>query len=165
MSSFCDGEIKVWQTPHRQTPIEIFSSALRSAGVGNQVLLAQFLRGGIDQGPNRPRILVQNLQWLRPAIGRIINSETLDSEHKAVRELWLHIVATRGNFDLLVLDEIGFAVELGLLTELELVNFLKEKPQHQEIQLCGQRIPESIKEIASQWTEIRPAASFTRIAA
>ncbi|MBC7879819.1 MAG: cob(I)yrinic acid a,c-diamide adenosyltransferase [Anaerolineae bacterium] len=160
MSSFFDGEIHVWQTATRQTPPEIFASALRFAAQGHRAVLVQFLKGGIDQGPEHPRTLAQNLHWLRPDIGRIVDCYFEDAERVAIQVLWQHIEACKADYDLLVFDEIGLAVDLGLVTEDQLLKLLKEKLPHQEIVLSGQKIPDSVRPLASQWSEIsRPSRS------
>jgi cob(I)alamin adenosyltransferase len=160
VSNFFDGEIHIWQTATRQTPPEIFASALRFAAQGHRAFLVQFLKGGIDQGSARPRTLAQNLHWLRPDIGRIVDCYFEDSERVAIQALWQHIEAHIADYDLLVLDEIGLAVDLGLVTEDQLLKLLKEKLPHQEIVLSGQKIPDSVRPLASQWSEIsRPSRS------
>lgn len=163
--SYFDGEIHVWQTVTRQTPLEVFSSSLRSAAQGNRVLLVQFLKGGIDQGPDRPRTLVQHLHWLRPDIGRIVDCYFEDAEREAIQALWKHLEEHKAEYDLLVLDEIGLAVNLGLVTEDQLLRLLTKKSAHQEIILSGQDIPGSVRPIASQWCEISRPNSRTELAA
>jgi len=158
VTSYFDGEIHVWQTITRQTPLEVFSSSLRSAAQGHRVLLVQFLKGGIDQGPDRPRTLVQHLHWLRPNIARSIDCHALDAEREAIQALWNHLEEHKAEYDLLVLDEIGLAVDLGLVTEDQLLRLLTQKADHQEIILSGQKIPGSVRPFASQWCEIsRPS--------
>jgi cob(I)alamin adenosyltransferase len=165
VTSYFDGEIHVWQTVTRQTPLEVFSSSLRSAAQGHRVLLVQFLKGGIDQGPDRPRTLVQHLHWLRPAIARSIDCHAEDAEREAIQALWNHLEAHKAEYDLLVLDEIGLAVDLGLVTEIQLLRLLTQKATHQEIILSGQKIPGSVRPLASQWCEISRPNSRTELAA
>jgi cob(I)alamin adenosyltransferase len=158
VASYFDGEIHVWQTIARQTPLEVFSSSLRSAAQGNRVLLVQFLKGGIDQGPDSPLTLVQDLHWLRPAIARNIDCSFDDLERAAIQALWEYVETHKSEYQQVVLDEVGLAVNLGLITEHQLLRLLSEKLPHQDIILSGQKIPNSVRSLASQWCEIsRPS--------
>jgi cob(I)alamin adenosyltransferase len=152
------GQIHVLTFSERYFPTPVISGALHQAAQGRKVLLVQLLKGGIAQDLDRPRTLAQNLHWIRPDIARIIDCYFDDAEREAIQALWNHIEAHKSKYNLLLLDEIGLAVSLGLITEDQLLKLLKEKPPHQEITLIGQKIPDSVRSLASQWSEIsRPS--------
>ena len=56
---------------------------------------------------------------------------------------------------LLVLDEILCAVQLGVLSEEKLVEFLEHKPRGLEIVLTGHAVSDKVLELADYVTEIR----------
>ena len=64
--------------------------------MGSQVLIAQFLRGGVNQGPNGAINLCGRLEWLRPAIETCLAEQIWEEhlslkrkyEEKAIKELW-----------------------------------------------------------------------------
>ena len=63
-----EGLLQVHTAAYRGSCPSVFSQALRSAGLGSTVLVSQFLRGGVDQGPSRPVQMCGRLTWLRPAL-------------------------------------------------------------------------------------------------
>ena len=65
------------------------------------------------------------------------------------------IIKFCGPFDVLVLDEILCAVQLGVLSEEKLVEFLEHKPRGLEIVLTGHVVSDKVLELADYVTEIR----------
>ena len=65
------------------------------------------------------------------------------------------IIKFCGPFDVLVLDEILCAVQLGVLSEEKLVEFLEHKPRGLEIVLTGHAVSDKVLELADYVTEIR----------
>ena len=65
------------------------------------------------------------------------------------------IIKFCGPFDVLVLDEILCAVQLGVLSEEKLVEFLEHKPRGLEIVLTGHVASDKVLELADYVTEIR----------
>ena len=89
------GQVQIHTSTFRGSFSVVLSEALRSAGLGSQVLIAQFLRGGVNQGPEGSINLCGRLEWLRPSIECCIpdNSSTNDlifqekSKQKAIKEI------------------------------------------------------------------------------
>ena len=90
------GQLQIHTSTFRGSFSVVLSEAIRSAGLGSQVLIAQFLRGGVNQGPNGAINLCGRLEWLRPAIETCLQEEILEEhlslkrkyEEKAIKELW-----------------------------------------------------------------------------
>lgn len=57
--------------------------------------------------------------------------------------------------DMLILDEINVALQLGHLKLDEASLLIKEKPKHTELVLTGRNAPEDIQELADYVTEMR----------
>merc|ERR1712138_68836 len=74
------GQVQIHTSSFRGSFSVVLSDALRSAGLGSQVLICQFLRGGVNQGPNAAINLCGKLEWLRPAIESCVQEEILE-EH------------------------------------------------------------------------------------
>ena len=62
------GQVHIHTSSYRGSFSVVLSEALRSAGLGSRVLVAQFLRGGVNQGPEGAIHLCGRLEWLRPSI-------------------------------------------------------------------------------------------------
>ena len=159
------GQVQIHTSTFRGSFSVVLSEAIRSAGLGSQVLIAQFLRGGVNQGPNGAINLCGRLEWLRPAIETCL-PEQISKEHlslqrkyeeKAIKELWEFCKArlNEQKIDKIVLDEIGMAISLGFIEENDLIFMLNNRPSSTDIILTGQSIPPKVIEMADQITELR----------
>lgn len=160
-----EGQLKVHSASFRGSFPDVFSEALRAAGLGRRVMVAQLLKGGVDQGLNGAINLCGQLKWIRPAISCCINQQVTsigsDPENNknlsAVKEIWNtckeHLL--KRSLDQLVLDEIGLAISLGYLEEKEVISILQERPMSMDVILTGPEIPSSLMGIADQVTLLR----------
>lgn len=152
------GLVQVFTSPHRTFFTNVMAQALRIAGQGTPVLVVQFLKGGINQGHDRPMRLGQKLDWIRCDIPRCIDtSELNEAEAQSLQNLWQHTqkVIFEDKYSLVVLDELSLAIQFQLIPETEVLTFLANRPSHVDIIFTGSQMPQSILDIADQITEIR----------
>ncbi|MEM1252902.1 MAG: cob(I)yrinic acid a,c-diamide adenosyltransferase [Cyanobacteria bacterium P01_H01_bin.21] len=151
-----EGSLRVFTSVHRSFFTNVMVQALRSADQGMTVLVAQFLKGGIDQGPGHMTHMGQNLDWVRCGYSGCI-FEATDDAQAAVSELWAHVksVVHSNQYELIMLDELSLAIEYGLIPETEVLDLLKQRPSQMDIILTGPKMPYSILSIADQVTEFR----------
>ena len=159
------GQVQIHTSTFRGSFSIVLSEALRSAGLGSQVLIAQFLRGGVNQGPNGAINPCGRLEWLRPAIETCLPEEITDESlsfkkklaEKAIKELWEFCKKrlVEKNLDKIVLDEIGMAISLGFIEENDLISVINNRPSSTDIILTGPSIPLKVIEMADQITELR----------
>jgi len=152
-----EGLLQVHTAGFRGSCPSIFGLALRNAGLGSRVLISQFLRGGVHQGPDRPVQMCGRLTWLRPDVDGCLQGSASAGEQAAVQDLWRHTRhwLLEGDADLVVLDELGLAVSYGLVDEQEVVNTLLDRPGRLEVILTGPSIPERLLAMADQVTQLR----------
>lgn len=153
-----EGLLQVHTAPFRGSFGSVFSQALRTAGLGSEVVICQFLKGGVDQGVERGLRLCGRLQWLRPDVPRCLDQGSGDEvELQAVREIWNHTrsLVEAGSADLMVLDELGLAIELGYLDLAEVVTCLESRAPHLDVILTGPAMPASLMAMADQVTQLR----------
>ena len=157
-----EGLLQVHTAPFRGSFSGVFSQALRSAGLGSRVLISQFLKGGVDQGLESSVWLCGRLQWLRPAVASCLEEPAAAdqagaTEREAVRAVWSFTreQMLAGQLDQLVLDELGLAVELGYLEEVEVVSALEQRPSHLDVILTGPSMPSALLAMADQVTQLR----------
>ena len=159
------GQVQINTSKCRGSFSIVLSEALRSAGLGSKVLISQFLKGGVNQGPNGAINLCGRLEWLRPAIETCLPEKLTGIdlsfkrkyEEKAIKELW-EFCKTRlieGKLDKIVLDEIGMAISLGFIEENDLISMINNRPSSTDIILTGPSIPPKVIEMADQITELR----------
>ena len=159
------GQLQVYSAPYRGSFSTVLSEALRSAGLGSRVLIAQFLKGGVLQGPKNSIRLCGKLEWLRPDINGCINKNQINKDLQekslknahAVKEVWeickQQLIANQ--LDKVVLDEIGLAIVLGYLNEADVIATLKDRKHAMDLILTGPSIPPGIMAMADQVTELR----------
>ena len=159
------GQVQIHTSTFRGSFSIVLSEALRSAGLGSTVLICQFLRGGVNQGPNGAINLCGRLEWIRPAIESCLPEESSSTnssfkrkyEEKAIKELWdfckTRLIQKR--IDKLVLDEIGMAIDLGFIEENDLIYMINNRPSSTDIILTGPSMPPKVIEMADQITELR----------
>lgn len=135
---------------------DVSAEALRQAALGQQVMVVQFLSGGIGQGPSGSRRLLERLEWVRPDIGRTIDSDPTPAEAEAVAQLWNHVEEHAAVFEVLVLDDVGLAIQFGLIQAEALLELLACKRASLAVVLCGAMVPESVAPFTDTWTEICP---------
>ncbi len=156
------GQIEVHTSPHRGSFSVVFSEALRSAGLGSSVVIAQFLKGGVSQGPNKGINLCGRLNWLRPnfefCLDQKQQAKDLPNEiQNSVVEIWelCKKLLKENKVHKLVLDEIGLAIKMGLIQEKNLVETLEERPESIDVILTGPSIPLKVMSMADQVTQLR----------
>jgi cob(I)alamin adenosyltransferase len=154
-----EGTVQVFTALHRSFFTDVMVQALRIADQGKAVLIVQFLKGGIHQGPDQPMQLGQNLDWIRCAMPHCIHdSETISLvEKQAVKDLWLYTkaVVSRGRYGLVVFDELSLAVNYGLIPTQDAVDFLNQRPPQVDVILTGPAMPNALLTVADQVTEFR----------
>ena len=152
-----EGQLQIHTAPYRGSFSTVFSQAMRAAGLGSRVLIAQFLKGGVCQGPKECVRLCGGLVWLRPDVQACLTEPDQNDAHEAVDEVWqiCRQQLIGGNLDQLVLDEIGLAVGLGYLKEEDLVSALQQRPGSMDVIITGPAIPPSVMAMADQVTELR----------
>lgn len=151
-----EGSLRVFTSVHRSFFTNVMVQALRSADQGRAVLVAQFLKGGIDQGPEHITQMGQNLDWIRCGYEGCI-FETTDDAQPAISELWNYVKTAiqDDKYGLVMLDELSLAIDYGLIPETEVLELLEQRPPQIDIILTGPKMPYSILSMADQVTEFR----------
>ena len=159
------GQVQIHTSTFRGSFSVVLSEALRSAGLGSKVLISQFLKGGVNQGPNGAINLCGRLEWLRPDIETCLPEQLEEEdlslkrkyEEKAIKELWEFCKERlrETKLDKLVLDEIGMAIKLGFIEENDLISMINNRPSFTDIIITGPSIPPKIMALADQITELR----------
>lgn len=153
-----EGLVQVFTSSHRSFLTSVMAQALRIAGQGTEVLIVQFLKGGIKQGFKHPIKLGEHLDWIRCDLPRCIDTPQLDeAETRSLLELWQHTrkVVNEGKYSLVVLDELSLAINFGLIAQEEVLEFLEKRPTHVDVILTGPDMPPALLNIADQITEVR----------
>jgi cob(I)alamin adenosyltransferase len=96
------------------------------------------------------------------AIGKgfvgIIDDKSPRSDHEKVAKEAIRISNEKiqsGNYDIVILDEINYAVNLNLISVDDVLNIIKSKPKEVDLILTGNYAKDEIIEIADLVTEMR----------
>jgi len=134
-----------------------FGSALRALGAGWKVRIVQFVKAPMKYSE------VVAAEALGPdftvvSAGRGFVREdsgpTLEEHRAAAREA-MDLCREARDAQLLVMDEINFALSKDLVEENEVLDFLDRRPPGQTVILTGRQAPESIRKRADLVTEMR----------
>jgi len=140
--------------------------ACRAVGHGYKVLIIQFMKGGIEYGElESARRLAPHLTIRPMGRGCRISRESPDPEDvKLCREAMLYAqkILASGEYDIVVLDEINVAVDLGLIQKEAVLRLLDERPLHVELILTGRHAAPEIMERADLVTEMKEIKHYYR---
>ena len=136
--------------------------ALRSAGCGRRVLILQFIKSGANYGELAGIALLPTVEIRSMGKGFIFHkqdeSEEKMKEHQqAAKEAWTMVETEvkSGQWDLIILDEINYAIHYGLVDVETVVNLLKTKPENLDMILTGRNARPEIIELAHTVTDMK----------
>ena len=142
--------------------------AMRALGRCWKVFIIMFTKGGDNYGElNSFRELSptisENLTILQAGLDRIVYKHNQTEEDvKEIKKGWelAKDIIKNHKCQLLILDEINIAIDLGILDVDEVVDVLKNKPEEMEIVLTGRNAHPKIIEIAHLVSEIQPVKHY-----
>ena len=160
-----NGQIQIYQSPHRGSYSTIIRDSLRNAALGKKVLLIQFMKGGVKQGIANAIKLCGNLTWVRSSNSvdqynseEIENNENLkQSIFESTNELWNFCKKEllSGENDQIILDEIFLAIEMQIIDKDDLISTLENRFISGDVILTGTCIPNDLLLMANQIPELR----------
>jgi cob(I)alamin adenosyltransferase len=155
------GLIIVFTGPGKGKTTAALGTAFRAVGQGLKVLMVQFIKGSwhygeLDAcrmlGEDRIRILPMGRGFVKVGV------EKPDPEDiRLVEEAWQFAskAVAGGEYDLVILDEINYAISYRMLDPAKVVEALKQKPEMVHVILTGRNAHPSIIELADMVTEMR----------
>ncbi len=140
------GLVMVNTGPGKGKTTAALGAALRAAGQDLRVLIIQFIKGGGYYGElgalqNIPQIEIRpmGLGLIRPDADRGPHQEAARRALTAARE-----AVTSGQWDLVILDEICIALDLGFLEPDEVVALIEARADEVHLILTGRNCPEPV---------------------
>lgn len=133
---------------------------LRAWGQGLQVLVLQFIKGGRSYGElTAAAALAPGFSIKQLGLGFILSKDAdeLARHREAARQglVTVRREISSGSYDLLVLDEILYALNYGLVTLDEIRELVALKPPAMHLVLTGRGAPPEIVELADLVTEMK----------
>ena len=154
------GLIIVNTGPGKGKTTAAMGTALRAVGNGMKVLMLQFLKGSWHYG-ELDAVKAFGDSFIMKQMGRgfvkVGGAETDPEDVRLVEEAWAEAerAIQSGAWDLVILDEINYAISYKMLDAEKVVAVLKQKPEMVHVILTGRNAHSSIVEIADTVTEMR----------
>lgn len=134
---------------------------IRACGGGFRVALVQFLKGGdtgelkILRGLGEIFKVYRNPDHVK--FIKDMNPQELQAARSGTDRLWetAKNLGSRGQCDLLILDEIMAAISNGLLPLEDVILWVREKPGALELVMTGRNAPADLVELADYVSEIK----------
>ncbi len=154
------GLIIVNTGPGKGKTTAAIGTALRAVGQGMKVLMLQFLKGSWHYGElDAVKAFGDNfvMKQLGRGFVKVGGAETDPEDIRMVEEAWNEAreAILSGKWDLVVLDEINYAIGYKMLDPAKVVETLKQKPENVHVILTGRNAHPSIVEIADTVTEMK----------
>ncbi len=135
-------------------------TALRAVGNGMRVLMLQFLKGSWHYGElDAVKAFGDNfvLKQMGRGFVKVGGAETDPEDVRLVEAAWdeAREAILSGAWDLVVLDEINYAIGYGMLDPTKVAETLKARPEMVHVILTGRNAHPSLVEIADTVTEMR----------
>ena len=135
--------------------------ALRAVGYNYKICMIQFIKGSWHYGEMTSSKRLEP-EFELTAVGKgfvgIIDDKSPRDEHEKIAQEALQISREKiGNekYDIIILDEINYAINLGLIKIEDVLDLIKSKPQKLNLVLTGNHVRNEIIEIADLVTEMR----------
>lgn len=154
------GLIIVNTGPGKGKTTAAMGTAFRAVGNGMKVLMLQFLKGSWHYGElDAAKAFGENFVMKQMGRGfvKVGGAETDPEDIKMVEEAWQEAreAILSGKWDLIILDEINYAISYGMLDPAKVVETLQQKPEMGHVILTGRNAHASIIEIADTVTEMK----------
>jgi len=134
---------------------------LRAVGYEKKVCMIQFIKGSWHYGEmTSSKKLEPEFEMITVGKGfvGIIDDKSPKEDHKEIAKEAIKISNEKiqsGKYDIVILDEINYAVNLDLISVKDVLNLIKSKPQKVDLVLTGNYAKDEIIEIADLVTEMR----------
>ena len=135
--------------------------ALRATGYKKKICMIQFIKGSWHYGE------MESSKRLEPefemvAIGKgfvgIIDDKSPKEDHQEIAKEAIRISNEKiqsAKYDIIILDEINYAVNLNLISLDDVLDLIKSKPENVDLVLTGNYAKEEVIEAADLVTEMK----------
>ncbi|HEV8525293.1 MAG TPA: cob(I)yrinic acid a,c-diamide adenosyltransferase [Terriglobales bacterium] len=154
------GLIIVNTGPGKGKTTAAMGTALRAVGQGMKVLMLQFLKGSWHYG-ELDAVKAFGDKFVMKQMGRgfvkVGGADTDPEDVRMVEEAWREAreAILSGQWDLVILDEINYAISYSMLDPAQVVETLKKKPEMVHVVLTGRNAHPTIVDLADTVTEMR----------
>ena len=135
--------------------------ALRATGYKKKICMIQFIKGSWHYGEMKSSKRLEP-EFEMVAIGKgfvgIIDDKSPKEDHQKIAKEAIKISNEKiqsGKYDIVILDEVNYAVNLNLISLVDVLDLIKSKPQNIDLVLTGNYAKEEVIEAADLVTEMK----------
>ncbi len=159
-----EGYLQVYTGDGKGKTTAAIGLAIRAAGAGMRVLLAQFVKGmKYSEISLLERLddLITVKQYGRECfIYRKAEKEDVEAARSGLHEVEAALV--NGMYDLVILDEASIAVHYDLFNARELLRVISKRKKECEVVVTGRKAPPELIEAADLVTEMKEVKHYYR---
>jgi cob(I)alamin adenosyltransferase len=151
------GLVQVYTGNGKGKTTAAFGLALRAIGRGLRVCIIQFIKGGFDYGELYVIDRLPGLKLKAYGRGKFVKGKNPDKMDIDLAEEALRTAEKAiedSECDIVILDEVNVALNLGLIKIENVLNLIKKKPTQVELVLTGRDAPTEIVQAADLVTEM-----------
>ena len=156
-----DGLVIVYTGGGKGKTTAALGMALRAIGYDHKVCMIQFIKGSWHYGEmDSSKKLAPGFELV--AVGKgfvgILDDNSPKEDHEKYAEEAMKICKEKilsDRYDLVILDEINYAVNLGLINSSSVIDLIKIKPDRLDLVLTGNHAKVEIIELADLVTEMK----------
>lgn len=132
-------------------------TALRASGHGQKVAIVQFIKGTWNYGEAAALETCPNIELWRIGSGFTWLADDPAVPRALAREAWelSRELAASDGYDLLILDELNYAMTEGYVTVEEILDLLETKPSRLSVIITGRDAARELVDAADTVTEMR----------
>ncbi|MBD3292324.1 MAG: cob(I)yrinic acid a,c-diamide adenosyltransferase [Armatimonadia bacterium] len=155
------GYVQVYTGDGKGKTTAALGLALRVAGAGLRVFIAQFVKG-MEYSELRALEQFDEIEVRRYGRGCFIRKEPspedIEAAHAGLAEAREELLS--GDWDLVILDEANIAIFFDLFSVEDLLEVIAEKPEGVELVITGRRADPRVIEAADLVTEMREVKHY-----
>ena len=156
-----DGLVIVYTGNGKGKTTAALGMALRAVGYNHKICMIQFIKGSWPYGE------IESIKRLQPEfeleiVGKgfvgIIDDKTAREDHKKIAQEAIEISNEKiqsGNYNIVILDEVNYAINLGLIDLNDVLILIKSKPEKLNLVLTGNYAKNEIIDVADLVTEMK----------
>lgn len=154
------GLILINTGPGKGKTTAALGTGMRAAGNGMRVLMLQFLKGSWHYGELDSATLLGPsfvVRQMGRGFVKVGGAETDPEDLKMVEDAWAEAASaiSSGEWDLVILDEINYAIGYKMLDPEKVAEALRAKPEMVHVILTGRNAHPVLVELADTVTEMR----------
>ncbi len=156
-----DGLVIVYTGGGKGKTTAALGMALRAAGYNHKVCIIQFIKGSWPYGE------MESLKRLEPEVelvivGKgfvgIIDDKSPREDHEKIAKEAIKISKEKiqsGNYNIVILDEVNYAINLNLINVKDVLDLIKSKPENLNLVLTGNHAKKEVVDAADLVTEMK----------